>query len=285
MNVKMLTLNDPLLPKDFRHMPDPPKQLYYKGSLDDFATQPRLAVVGSRMASPYGRAVTTKLVHELAGYGVVIVSGLALGIDSIAHQAAVEGRGATVAVLACGLDRIYPASHTQLARRLLERGGALMSEYPEGTTPLKHQFIARNRLIAGLSDAVLIPEAAEKSASLYTVNFALEQGKTILAIPGNITSPTSVGANNLIKAGAVPVTTAEDILQAIGLEPEELTHKPIAATEQEAIILRLLQQGITEASLLLQESKLEAATFNQTLSMLEITGKIRSLGAGHWTVK
>lgn len=282
MNVNTLTLKDSLLPKDFRHMPDPPKQLFYKGNLENFADSPRLAVVGSRMATAYGRAVTTKLVSELASRGVVIVSGLALGIDSIAHEAALESGGVTVAVLACGLDRIYPASHTQLAKRLLDRRGALISEYPEGSEPLGHQFIARNRLISGLSDAVIIPEAAEKSGSLHTANFALEQGRTVMAVPGNITSPTSMGTNNLIKAGAIPVTSAQDILEVMGLNLKKQHGQVMAANEQEAIILQLLSDGITDSAELHVKGGLDTALFNQTLTMLEITGKIRPLGAGHW---
>lgn len=140
--VNKLTLNSPLLPSAFRHISDPPKQLYYRGNLDGFASAPRLAVVGSRKVTPYGRAVTQKLVQEIASKGVIIVSGLALGVDSIAHQAALDVAGKTVAVLACGVERIYPASHRQLGELILEKGGAIISEYPEGTEPLPHQFIA-----------------------------------------------------------------------------------------------------------------------------------------------
>ena len=285
MKVNMLKLSASLLPKDFRHIAQPPSQLFYRGSLDGFANRPRLAVVGSRRASPYGMAVTTKLVSELARQGVVIVSGLALGIDSIAHKAALDSGGTTVAVLACGVDRIYPASHTALGNQILSNGGALISEYPEGTEPLPFQFIARNRIISGLSDAVLVTEAAEKSGSLHTANFALDQGRTVLAVPGNINSPYSVGTNNLIKSGALTVTNSKDILLALGLDPEEPLPVAVAANKEEALILNLLQKGITDSAQLMANSKLDAVTFNQTLTMLEITGKIRPLGAGHWTNK
>ncbi len=285
MKVNTLTLNSLLLPQDLLHMADPPKQLFYKGNLENFASRPRLAIVGSRKATPYGRAVTTRLAQELASQGIVIISGLALGIDSIAHQAALDVGGITVAVLACGLDRVYPASHTNLAKQLLDRGGAIISEYPEGTEPLGHQFIARNRLIAGLSDGVLITEAAEKSGSLHTANFALEQGKTVLAVPGNITSPTSTGANNLIKAGALPITMAEDVMLALGLTSRSMKRQVHPSNEHEAIILELLKQGLADATELFTQSHLEVTIFNQTLTMLEITGKIRSLGPGQWGIQ
>lgn len=283
IHVNKLTLNSPLLPTEFRHIPDPPRQLYFRGSLDDFVASPRLAVVGSRKVTPYGRAVTQKLVQEIANKGVIIVSGLALGVDSIAHQAALDADGRTVAVLACGVERIYPATHTQIGNRIIQQGGAIISEYPEGTEPLPHQFIARNRIIAGLSDAVLITEAAEKSGSLHTANFALDQGRTVLAVPGNISSPTSVGANNLIKAGAIPVTSADDILAALGITTTS-KNLTLPTNEAEAAILTLLAEGISDASELQQKSQLLPSLFNQTLTMLEITGKIRPLGGGHWSL-
>lgn len=282
MIVNTLTLNSRLLPAEFKHIPAPPLKLFYRGNLDNFSGATRLAVVGSRKASLYGRSVTTKLVSDLASSGIVIVSGLALGIDSIAHQAALDVNGRTVAVLACGVERIYPSSHTNLANRILKQGGAIVSEYPEGTEPLGHQFIARNRIISGLSDAVLITEAAEKSGSLHTANFALDQGRTVMAVPGNITSPTSQGTNNLIKAGALPVTTVDDVLLALGLVPSQHIKAVTAANEQEAALLSLLRQGLTDSAELQIKSELDVAIFNQTLTMLEITGKIKPLGAGNW---
>jgi len=235
--------------------------------------------------SAYGQAVTAKLASELAKAGVVIVSGLAIGVDAIAHTAALDAGGLTVAVLPAGLDRIYPSSHHQLARRILEQGGALLTEYPPNTRTYPGNFIARNRIASGISDAVLITEAAEKSGTLHTARFALEQGKDVLAVPGNITSPTSAGTNNLIKSGATPVTSAEDIFHVLGIKGAAPTHIPKGATPEEQTIINLLTQGESEGSALLDRSRLGVAPFNQALTMLEITGKIRSLGANKWTLR
>jgi DNA processing protein len=209
---------------------------------------------------------------------------MALGIDGEAHKAALSAGGKTVAVLPCGLDRFYPSSHHNLARQILEKGGALISEYPEGTEPRRENFIERNRLVSGISDALLVIEAAEKSGTLHTVNFALEQGKTVLAVPGNITSPISKGTNNLIKAGAIPVTDISDILNALDIpdQPEQ-TELLSAETPEELLILKLLHKGINDSAELLRASNLGTSQFNQALTMLELNGRIRPLGAGHWT--
>lgn len=284
MKIQAITTRSKAFPELLTHIPDPPKQLFVLGDMETVLMRHRLAVVGSRKVTPYGRAVTTKLTQEVASKGVAIISGLALGVDALAHQAALDAGGVTLAVLACGLDAPYPATHRQLARNILRQGGALLSEYPEGTPPLPHHFIARNRLVSGLCDAVLITEASEKSGTLHTANFALEQGRTVMAVPGNITSQASMGTNNLIKAGATPVTSADDILEALGLEGSQEQLEILGTTEEESIILRLLQSGTTDGSELQVLSKLDPALFNQTLTMLEITGKIRPTGAGHWTV-
>lgn len=267
-----------------KEIPDPPKELYILGDLGKLLDSPKLAVVGSRKVTPYGRGATEELVQAVTSRGVVIVSGLALGVDAIAHKAALDAGGKTIAVLPCGLDKPYPATNRQLARRILEQGGALISEYPDGTPPLQPHFIARNRLVSGLSDGVLITEAAAKSGTIHTAGFALDQGKTVMAVPGNITSELSKGTNNLIKAGAAPVTTAQDILDALKIGEQLQLKEILAANAEEEAILSLLKQGITDGSELQVMSRLKPDTFNQTLTMLEITGKIRSTGAGHWTL-
>ena len=284
MKINKILLNGNALPEVLRQIPDPPQELYILGDLSALLQKPRLTVVGSRKVSPYGRAVTADLVRAVAGRGVVIVSGLALGVDSISHMAALEAGGLTIAVLPCGLDNPYPASHRRLAKQILERGGALVSEYPEGTPPLQHHFIARNRIASALGDGVLITEAAKRSGTLHTAAFALDQGRTVMAIPGNITSDLSVGTNNLIKAGATPVTSPEDILEALGLGTTKAEKTILPANAHEAAILIHLEKGVTDGAELITLSQLEAAIFNQTLTMLEITGKIRPLGAGHWTL-
>lgn len=285
MKILHLKPSDPLFPQTLYNISDPPKQLYYLGDLTTALTGPTLAVVGSRKVTPYGRAVTDKLVREAAKQGITIISGLALGVDALAHQAALTEHAKTVAVMPCGLDKIYPTSHHQLATTILQAGGALISEYPEGTEPFPANFVARNRIVSGLADAVLITEAATKSGTLHTANFALEQGKTVMAVPGNITSELSAGTNNLIKSGAVPVTEIRDILSAMNLEKiTSSVIKPMGETAEETTILELLFSGVSDGSELLHKAELAPHVFNQSLTMLEIQGKIKPLGAGHWSL-
>lgn len=283
MKILELHLSSPDYPDYLRHIASPPKQLYYLGDVLPLLKRPRLAVIGSRKVTPYGKSITTSLTRAAAEQGIVIISGLALGVDGLAHQAALDAHGKTIAVLANGLNQIYPATHRQLAKNILKQGGAIISEYPIGTESYKVNFIARNRIVSGISDGVLITEAAAKSGTLHTAHFALEQGKTVMAVPGNITSALSEGTNTLIKSGAIPVTCADDILYALGVTPHTTPAEQLAANDEEAIILGLLQQGISEVSELMHASKLCAPLFNQTLTMLEITGKIRPLGNAHWT--
>lgn len=277
-----------VIPKRLQSISQPPTKLYIRGAdLHQLLRQPTLAVVGSRHISAYGAAVTTRLVSELARAGVVIISGLALGVDAIAHRAALDAGGLTVAVMPCGLDRIYPASHQQLARRIVEQDGALISEYPPGEPPLKWTFIARNRLVSGLGDAVLITEAGEKSGTLHTARFALEQGKDVLAVPGEITSPTSVGTNRLIQTGAALVSSADDILNILGLHTQQsdsAQHKPSGNTPDEQILIDLLWEGLRDGSTLLARSQLGVVRFNQSLTMLELQGVVRALGADQWAL-
>lgn len=173
MKILELPLSSPNYPDYLRHIASPPKQLYYLGDLVPLLEKPRLAVIGSRKVTPYGKAITSSLARAAAEQGIVIVSGLALGVDGLAHQAALDAHGKTIAVLANGLDQIYPATHRQLAENILRQGGAIISEHPVGTEAYKTNFIARNRIVSGLSDGVLITEAAAKSGTLHTANFAL----------------------------------------------------------------------------------------------------------------
>ncbi len=283
--INTFTLNSNNFPEVLKAIPEPPKQLYVIGdSFPDLLTRYRLAIVGSRKVSTYGQAITSRLAEEVARMGIVIISGLALGHDGLAHQAALRAGTPTIAVLPCGLDQVYPRTHYALARQILEQGGALVSEYPPNTVPYKVNFLARNRIVAGLAEAVLIPEAAQRSGSLNTANHALQQGKDVLAIPGNITSLSSAGTNNLIKMGATPITSAQDVFAALGITEAAHEKKDIVAQNpEEYVILKLLQEGITDGDELLQKSKLPTSLFNQTLTMLEITSQIKSLGANHWT--
>ncbi|PJE65664.1 DNA-protecting protein DprA [Candidatus Saccharibacteria bacterium CG10_big_fil_rev_8_21_14_0_10_47_8] len=285
-NVKTLKLSDSSYPEVLRHISSTPEQLFVLGTSPvEWLDKPKVAVVGSRRASPYGRQVTERLVSELAGVGVVIISGLALGIDSIAHQAALEANGQTVAVLPTPLDNIYPASHNNLAQNILSQGGTLISEYPPGSTPYKLNFIARNRIVSGLADILLITEAAVNSGTLHTARFALEQGKTVMAVPGNITSPGSEGCNNLIKSGAIPATDAGDIFFALGINPKKATKASrFKGSPDQQALLKLISSGIHSQEELALASKLDAASISSLLTMLEIAGVARSLGAGNWTL-
>lgn len=285
MIVKKLTVDNSAYPNSLTEIAQPPRQLFVQSeNWEDLLARPRIAVIGSRKVSAYGRQVTAKLAGELAAQGIVIVSGLALGVDGIAHQAALDAGGLTIAVLPTSLEKIYPASHHNLAQNILKQGGALISEYESGAEVYKTNFVARNRIVAGISAAVLITEAAEKSGSLHTARFALEQGIDVLAVPGNITSPTSAGTNNLIKSGATPVTCTDDILHALGVRPGQVSAKITSANPDEQLLLDLLGQGTTDGAELLLVSKLSVETFNHTLTMLEITGKVRPLGANQWSL-
>lgn len=207
-------------PAQLYALPQPAYKLYVIGNLA-LLKQKSLAVVGSRAVTPYGREVTNRFVAEAVWSNIPIVSGLALGVDSIAHRAALDAGGSTIAVLPGGINKIYPASHQKLAKEIVEKGGTLISEYPGEMTPHKYHFIARNRIIAGLAHATLITEAAEKSGSLHTAQFALEQGKEVLAVPGSIFSPTSVGTHNLIEQGAQLTRSSEQILNLFAI-PQKL---------------------------------------------------------------
>lgn len=284
MKVKKLTFRDPYYPEKLRQIPSAPKTLFILSHHDTLDGQPALAIVGSRKMSAYGQHVTNEFAGRLAHLGAIIVSGLALGIDSVAHKAALGAGGITIAVLPCGLDTIYPSTHRQLAHDIIQAGGALVSEYSAGTPPLRQHFIARNRIVSGLSDGVLITEAAEKSGTLHTANFALEQGKDVFAVPGNITSYLSRGTNSLIKAGATPVTTPDDIIGNLGISEGAEKRLPNAENKQEYLLLEQLKLGINDADELLAITGLQPAVFNQTLTMLEITGKIKPIGNNKWTL-
>ncbi|HVS58825.1 MAG TPA: DNA-processing protein DprA [Candidatus Saccharimonadales bacterium] len=285
-DITNLSSSDSEFPDALRRIPSAPPQLYVAGqdNLAELLKRPRVAIVGSRKITPYGKAITAQLAGDLARQGIVIVSGLAFGVDAAAHKAALEAGGGAIAVLPTSLQNIYPASNQQLAHDILKQGGALVSEYAPDSEVYKTNFVARNRLIAGLADAVLITEAALKSGSLHTARFALEQGKDVLAVPGNITSEMSEGTNNLLKAGATPVTSSLDVLHALGLEDKAQNGIAVqGSNEAEQVVLDLIASGVADGEELQRRSELPVTEFNQTLTMLEITGKIRSLGANQWT--
>ncbi len=281
MVIQSVTLKHQLYPKLLAEIPAAPKKLYYVGALPD--DSPCVAIVGSRKPTAYGREVTTRLATDLSAAGICIISGLALGVDSLAHLAAVKASGRTIGVLGCGLNQIYPATNRNLAVAMLKQGGGLISEYEPGMPPLKHNFPARNRIITGLALAVIVTEAAARSGALISANFALEQDRLVMAVPGNITSQYSVGTNNLLKAGAIAVTEARDVLVALDLEVANLKAKIVKPdSAEEATILDLLGQDITDSEELIVKSGFDTAKFNQVITLMEISGKVRHLGAGKW---
>jgi DNA processing protein len=261
-----------------------PKRLYFIGELPENRVT-SVAIVGSRNPTFYGKEVAHRLAYELAKRGVVIISGLALGIDGIALKGAQEANGTTLAILAGGLDNIYPVTNRQIADNIISHGGALISENPPGTDYHKFQFIARNRIVSGLADALVVVEAGVKSGTLHTAGFAMEQGREVYAVPGNITSPLSVGCNRLIKQGATPITSIDHFLQDFTADyaPEQ-TMLALGDTPEEESILALIREGERDGAVLQQNSGLDIANFNQTLTMLEIKGMVRAQGANQWSL-
>ncbi len=282
-SIKELAYRAASYPDLLREIKHPPKHLFVKGEL---STSPAIAIIGSRKPTTYGLRVTYRLASELAKAGISIVSGLALGIDSAAHRGALEAAGHTVAVMAGGLDKVYPPSNQDLAKQIIQSGGALISECEVGTGAFKQNFVARNRIIAGLSLGVVVVEASAHSGALITANFALEQNRIVMAVPGNITSLASAGPNNLIRMGAQAVTSASDVLAGLDLV-EVGNHKPNpkAASGKEAKILELLESGLSDSEALIKASELSPSEFAQVITLMEISGKIRNLGAGQWVIR
>ena len=262
-----------------------PKRLYLMGNLPT-ERKASVAIVGTRKPTSYGKEVTYQLAHDLAQRGVVIISGLALGVDGIAHQAALEAGGTTLAVLGNGLPKIYPSGHKILADKIVASGGGIISEYEEGTPAIGFRFLERNRIVSGLADAIIITEAAARSGTLNTAAHALEQGKEIFVVPGNITSPLSAGCNALLRQGAAPATKVDDILEVIApdlLRPQQII--PLGNSPAETAIISLLQSGVRDGEELQHKSKLGAPELAEALTMLEIGGVVRSLGANQWTLR
>ena len=274
--VTLLTIESQAYPRHLREIPGAPPLIYVRGSLlaaDDWA----VAVVGTRAPSPYGREATYRLAGDLARAGATIVSGLALGIDSIAHKAALEAGGRTLAVLGSGVDKPYPLQNRKLAERIVEQG-ALLSDYPIGTMPLPTNFPPRNRLISGLSRGTLVVEAGERSGALITVEFALEQGREVLAVPGSIFARQSAGVHRLLRDGAALVTCAEDVLAILEMTTASVQREARAelpADPVEAALLAHLSYEPQHIDALGRAAGLHAHTVAAALAVLELKGLVR----------
>lgn len=272
MTVRRLRRSDAAYPPLLAAIHDPPPCLWLRGGGDPGRlSAPAVAIVGARACSAYGRSVSRLLGRELAVAGVVVVSGMARGIDAEAHRGALEGGGVTVAVLGCGIDRDYPAAHGELARRICEQG-LIVSEYAEGVEPAPWRFPARNRIIAGLCAATVVVEARERSGALITADFALEDGREVMAVPGEITSALSAGTNALLRLGATPVTSAADVLETFGLSPV-VDEAPEPAGPAAAVLERL-RESAASMDELARSTALTSADVAAALIELELAGRV-----------
>lgn len=272
--IRRLRRRDAAYPPLLAQIPDPPARLWIRGEADpEVLARPAVAIVGARACSGYGRSVSRLLATEAARAGAVVVSGLARGVDGEAHRGALAGGGVTVAVLGCGVDRDYPAAHAELARQIVAAGGLVVSEYEAGVEPAPWRFPARNRIIAGLALATVVVEARERSGALITADFALEDGREVLAVPGEITSPLSAGTNGLLRLGAAPVTCAADVLEAVGVEARPETHV-LPDDPAAAAVLEALAAGASTADELARVTALDAGALAAALAMLELAGAV-----------
>jgi DNA processing protein len=288
-DIHVIAWNDPRFPAPVLAIPDPPPALWYRGTLDALDA-PAVAIVGSRAASHVALETATRLGEDLARRGITVVSGLARGVDSAAHRGALRA-GRTIGVLGSGVDRIYPPEHRGLARDMAT-SGLVCSEYPPGTAPLPFQFPKRNRLISGLSRAVVVIEASEKSGSLITASCALEQGRDVMAVPGNVLSGRNRGAHALIRDGAKIVESADDILEDLGwgcaaLQPSRATHaSPLPSTESMTSgdpLLRLMREGEPyDLDGLADLSGVDGVRLLPRLLDLELAGLVHRVGGGRF---
>jgi DNA processing protein len=287
--VRLVTYLSSEYPKSLFEIPDPPPFLYIKGEL-----RPRelsIAIVGSRRATSYGLMTTGKMAEALANHGVCVVSGMARGVDTAAHKGALRAGGRSIGVLGCGVDNMYPPENRLLFEEMAAKG-CLVSEFPLGTSPLAENFPRRNRIISGLSSGVLVVEAAEKSGSLITAQFALEHGRDVFAVPGNIACATSRGCNRLIKQGAKLVDCVEDILEELqgydrdsaGTPLLQTSPRTFALSPKEAAIYELLARSPLHIDDIISQTELTAGEVSSMLLHLELKGAVTPLPGTHYAV-
>jgi DNA processing protein len=270
--IRWLPRSSPRFPPLLTAIHDPPPGLFIRGEADvEVLRRPAVAVVGARACSSYGSSVARAVGRDLAAAGLVVISGMARGIDGEAHRGALEAGGTTVAVLGCGVDRDYPAAHTQLATHIRE-AGLVVSEYAPGVEPAPWRFPARNRIVAGLSQVAVVVEARERSGALITADLALEEGRDVFAVPGEITSALSGGTNELLRLGAAPLTSARDVLERFGLEPTE--REPAEVSEGAAAVLAALGDGPAGADELAGRTGIVTSELSIALTELELAGLV-----------
>ncbi|HRY63398.1 MAG TPA: DNA-processing protein DprA [Patescibacteria group bacterium] len=281
--IKIVTLDDANYPRLLKEIYNPPAILYYQGQLTSESDEFAVAVVGTRKYSSYGKQVAMNIVAELTNQGVTTVSGLAIGIDAIVHEATINQKGRTIAVLGSGIGEndIYPSINRYLAKKVIENGGLILSEYGPGTVPIKQNFPQRNRIISGLSVATLIIEAPESSGALLTAKYALEQNRDVMAVPGNIYNANAAGTNNLIKMGAKLVTSANDVLEALNMKQVKKfidNRKVVPDSQEEALILQTITDEPAHVDEIIKKTGLTTAQVNSTLILMEMKGRVRNLG-------
>ena len=281
--IRLILYDKPEYPWLLREMPDPPLGLYYIGQAPASKT-PYLAIVGTRRTTPEGKAIAHRFAATMASYGVTIVSGMAFGIDAAAHEGSLHRNGKTIAVLACGLDTIYPKENASLAKKILATGGSIVSEYPPGERVAPYRFIERNRIVSGLAAGTLIIEAPEKSGALATATFAANANRNVYVVPGSIEHPNFKGSHALIRQGATLVTKPEDIFYDYDISPSENSFA-IAQAEnlQEKQVLAALQEigGSVDIDKIAIMTKLEARIVARTLSFLLLRGIVKESSAGY----
>ena len=283
---QIIRWDDADYPPLLRSLPDSPPVLYVTGQLTPADREWTVAIVGTRKASAYGRQVAETLAEALARNGITIVSGLARGIDAVAHESALKAGGRSLGVLACGIDQVYPFEHKRLVERLIEHG-AVLSETPVGSPPEGGNFPARNRIISGLSLGVIVVEAGETSGALITADRALEQGREVFAVPGNIFARTSLGTNRLLKEGATLVTSAEDVLEALNLKmvvAQSEARAVIPEDATEARLLSMLSADPVHVDQIVRESGLPVAQVSSALAMMELKGLVRQVAGMQYVV-
>ncbi len=274
---KIITLLDDEYPSLLKQIYDPPPVLYCKG-LPILNLNPAIAIVGSRRPTGYGRQMAEMFGYELALAGVTVVSGLARGIDAMSHYGALRGRGYTIGVLGCGIDKVYPPENRKLFKTMEEKG-TIITEYPPGSEPVAGNFPARNRIISGLTSGVLVVEAGIRSGALITVDFALEQGRDVYALPSNINVAQGKGTNKILKQGAKLVTDIQDILEELGINKENSKDKPrpVQLDFFETQVYNALQEGERHLEELSKDTNMDIHKLNAVLTMLEIKGIVKQL--------